>query len=80
MRSTRVPPGLPIWVIYDHPKDYPHVFVARRWLVDRRGERATDLLLIDEDLGRLRLEMEQRGLIRLDRQPEDDPVILETWV
>lgn len=72
--------NLPMWTIYDHPKDYPHVFVARRWLVDAKGGRATDLVLIDDDLGRLRLEMERRGLIRLDRHPEDDPVILETWV
>lgn len=72
--------GLPMWTIYDHPKDYPHVFVARRWLVDAKGAQWTDLVLIDDDIGRLRLEMERRGLIKLDRHPDDDPVVLETWV
>lgn len=72
--------GLPMWVIYDHPKDMPHVFVARRWLVNARGQRATDLVLIDDDIERLRDQMEMRGLIKLDRHPDDDPVVLETWV
>ena len=71
---------MPIWVVYDHPKDYPHVFVARRWLVGKRGQRTTDIILIDDDIGRLRLALEGRGLIKLDRMPGDDPVVMETWV
>lgn len=72
--------GLPIWVVYDHPKDMPHLFVARRWLVNAKGQRATDLVLVHTEIEPLREQLEMRGLIKLDRQPGDDPVVMETWV
>jgi hypothetical protein len=67
---------LPIWVVYDHPTDFPNNFVARLWL----GERVTVAMMIGPNLDRLRAELERMGLVRLDRQPGDDPKILETWL
>lgn len=69
--------GLPIWVVYDHPKDFPNNFVARLWV----GERPTDTMMICPDLERLRDEINRRGAtVKLMRHADDDPKILETWL
>ena len=71
---------LNIWTIYDHPKDYPEHFVVRRWTVRGRGyeNEAHECRLADS------LE-EARKLVPPDsacvnRFPEDDPVIVESWL
>jgi hypothetical protein len=67
---------LPIWTVYDHPKDFPNRFVARLWI----GERATGNVIVEQNLNVLRDRLEGMGLVKLMRQPSDDPVILETWL
>jgi len=72
--------ALEIWTIYDHPKDYPDRFVARRHDVDGAGPVATDHVITAPDLATLRKAMIVLGLTCLTRQEEDDPVIVETWM
>jgi hypothetical protein len=74
---------LELYAIYDHPRDYPEEFVARRWRV-RRG---LDMALADTGPPNIRgktLDEVRRqlpaGLVCLDRFAEDDPVIVETWL
>jgi hypothetical protein len=69
-------PQLAIWVVYDHPRDWPNYFVARQWL----GETATGNMILHTDLEQLRDMLEGLGLVHLDRMEGDDPVILETWL
>ena len=76
---TRQP--LDMWVIYDHPTDFPDVFVARRWEV-LREERPTDDILKHADLAMLRyvIAREKGCTVHLMRSPEDDPKIVEVWM
>lgn len=67
----------PIWVIYDHPRDYPHHFVVRLWYG----------LIPEEDVAPFETLHEARqyiansgGCARLRRHENDDPAILETWL
>lgn len=70
---------LNIWTIYDHPRDFPNCFVARRHEV-RSGESApTADVAISTDLEALRSEMMNRGLVCIPRQSGDDPMIVESW-
>ncbi len=70
-----------MWTIYDHPRDYPHCFVARQ--LDVRGwpdgMRTTDLIQSDS-LEKLRERFRQEGLIPIPRHPSDDAVIVESWI
>lgn len=68
------------WTIYDHPSDYPHAYVARKWLVVAGNPEPQPApgVLTHPDLGVLRALLPP-GLTMLPRQPGDDPVILETW-
>lgn len=67
---------LSIWVVYDHPEDWPEYYVAREWIGDQPGNMVT----LDRNLDRLRERLQRLGLVRLERMPEDEPHILETWL
>jgi hypothetical protein len=67
-----------IWTIYDHPLDYPDWFVARPHVI-RPKTSALPMHLIATKLEGLRALLPD-GLTRMDRQPTDDPFIVEVWV
>lgn len=68
--------GLPIWVIYDHPADYPDSFVARLW----HGETPTARVIVEAKLMTIRVKLSRMGLYPLDRKAGDDPKIVECWL
>lgn len=67
---------LNIWTVYDHPKDFPNSFVARRFEMDK----ITDDVIEAATLDALREKFANCGLVCLTRHPNDDPCILETWL
>jgi hypothetical protein len=69
-----------MWVIYDHPSDYPQGFVARLWLITPECEQRTETLRQEGNLAAMREGFLRDGLSCLARHPEDDPVIVETWL
>ncbi len=70
-----------IWVVYDHPRDFPEHIVVRRQFATRSGEviKAAVGGLYD-DIDAARDDMLDLGLGCLQRFPGDDPVIVETWI
>jgi len=72
--------GLPLWVIYDHPRDFPDAFVVRCQTVDGTGVTIAPCARLFPSLARARAWLAQQGLTCLAREPEDDPVIVETWL
>ena len=69
--------GLSMWVVYDHPRDYPNSYVARLW----RGETPTESVIICKDITVLReMLLAEMHLVRLDRMPNDEPQIMEVWL
>jgi hypothetical protein len=71
---------LEMWTIFDHPRDRPDHFVARKFIISREGPLLTDEVLLADEVDALREAMEYMGKVKLMRSPEDDPVIMETWV
>lgn len=66
---------LPLICIYNNPSDYPGKYVARLWDVDK----PTDMVAIAESLEEIR-EAKPPEMMIMDRMPNDDPVIVETWI
>lgn len=64
------------WTIYDHPRDYPDSYVARKFI----GKDPTQEHIISGDLEFLRECMSRLGLTKLNRAPQDDSVIMEIWL
>jgi len=72
---------LRIYVVYDHPKDYPDSYIVKRdAIIDGEVVRDDRFLMLCPDLEVIREAMLQMGLSQLARMPEDDTVILETWI
>lgn len=70
-----------MWTVYEHPADAPGAYVARRWeLVAGQPPRATGDTVTGVTLDVVRWPLERMGLFRIERAPEDDPCIVETWL
>ena len=80
VRKYEPGPGGPLemFVVYDHPRDYPAHFVVRRWVIGERKFSPTTDFAIADTLEAARAELPP-GLHRVPRQRGEDPVIAETW-
>jgi hypothetical protein len=73
----------PLWTIYDHPADYPDMFVARLWHLITGEPVEGAPVLTASTLDQLRGDVQHATdfvLCCIPRQPEDDPVIVESWL
>ena len=66
---------LELWTIYKYPRDYPDKFVARKFVLDK----PTSEILIGNTLEEIRTLL-PKGLTRMERDENDKPVIVETWI
>lgn len=75
--------GLPHWVIYDHPSDYPDEFVCRRCWIKQGGkiEFEKDLLYRAATIEEVRREL-LRDFPGVFKYPgkDPDPHIAEVWI
>jgi hypothetical protein len=69
-----------IWTVYRYPKDYPDKFVARMHIANKQGSQPTENIIISQDLEIVQRILLDMGLTRLERNEEDDPVIIESWL
>jgi len=77
---VKVPEGaMVVWVIYDHPRDYPHGFVLRPQFAVSGEVRACPQAWYARSADELRSIL-PHGVTYLPRQPQDDVAILETWL
>ena len=66
--------------VYDHPKDFPDSYVARAHFVDRgRHWPSPDIFIARAKLEEVRAAI-PAGMHRMNRQPTDDPCIMETYL
>lgn len=65
----------PIIVVYKHPEDYPDKYLARLWDI----KTPTKLIATADSLDELRKGKPTEMMI-MQRHPEDDPKIVETWI
>ena len=73
-----------LWVIFDHPRDYPNHFVLRRQLVIAADGGKSEIQFdqhayLFETIQEARAALPD-GLVCLGRNYADDPVISETWI
>jgi hypothetical protein len=67
------------YAIYWNPSDHPGKFVVRRFESTAGKVRASNVATIHETIDGARLSL-PLGLACLQRSPNDDPVIVETWL
>jgi len=67
------------WTIYDHPRDYPDCFVARRWLTRNKQVIQTNDVLAAPTLDEIRALIPP-GLVCFARHGLEDPAVVEVWL
>lgn len=71
-----------VWTIYFDPLDHPGKYVGRRWrldVIEPDGVVSSDIDAVREWIHK---QFPQFGGIGVwfDRAPDDDPVIVESWI
>jgi hypothetical protein len=65
---------MPFIVIYDHPKDYKNSYVARLFDVNK----PTNIVIVSGNLEELRNKI-PKGMVKFNREKEDDEKIVESY-
>ena len=65
-----------VWLLYDHPRDYPNDFVARKLNYDE----PTNEILCFGSLEEARRHLRALDLVCIGRHPGDDPEMIEVWL
>lgn len=68
-----------LFVIYEHPKDFPDAFVVRRWVIGDGPAKATTDMQTAPTLASAR-DLVPEGYEHIPRTPGQDPVIVEVWI
>jgi len=66
---------IPLIFVYDHPTDYPDKFIARLW----DCSAPTNIIATADTLEELR-EKIPSTMVKLNRDSQDDPCIVEVWI
>jgi hypothetical protein len=70
-----------IYVVYDHPKDFPEQVVVRRHEITAAGTVPEKEIFFQADtLQEVKTVIRGLGLTSLGRDVNDDPVILESFI
>lgn len=72
--------ALSMWTVYERPTDYLCGFVARRFEVSGQNPTPTQMTLKCLELEPIREKLSRAGLVRLTRNEDDEPQIVETWL
>lgn len=72
---------MPMITIYDHPSDYPDVYVGRIWEIGRPGTNGpTNIVITRPSLQELRDDIMQNGFTVGFADAQDDACIVESWI
>ena len=70
---------LVMWVVTWNTSDYPRRAAARPHFIGRGTQHVLRAVLLADSLDRVRQQL-PHSLTKMDRQPDDDPIIVEVWV
>lgn len=73
------PAELSLWAITENPSDFPGKFVARRFIIGAGVYAVTVDHHVADTLEDVRA-MLPGHLVRLPRDPDDEPIIVESWI
>lgn len=66
----------PVIVVCQNTSDYPDKFVARLWTIHNKP---TKYVMVKDSLKGIRDNI-PLTMCRFERSPQDDPVIIESWL
>lgn len=76
-------PHLSMWTVFYNPSDFPGMYVARRFAMDKATADHKSGPSIEDVRSWIRESARSSGqgsLVRINRYPQDDPSVVETWL
>lgn len=70
---------VPMIVVYKNPRDFPGYYAARLFSIKAGKATATRFVRIAKDYESIRASI-PLGFMKMSRNPQDDPCIVESWV
>lgn len=67
---------VPIITVYNSPDDYPGKYVARVW----SAGTPTNLVAVADTYEELVKAIPSRQMMKMERDPKDEPCIVEVWL
>ena len=67
---------LMMWVVFDHPNDFPNSWVARMWL----DNTPQDTMLMADSYELIEMQLRNWDYINIGRNDEDDSKIHSVWI
>lgn len=81
MEAPQLVPAMRQYAVYCNPVDYPGQIVVRRFTIFvGRVEPDPEPLYVGPSLDAARRCLPAKGLIRVPRQPQDLPSLVEVWL
>lgn len=69
------------YVLQEKPSDYPDKYVLRKWAIVAPGQlQKLGIQMVEADVNVIHQQMQEAGLVWVGRHPDDDPVILRTYM
>lgn len=66
--------------VYEYPKDFPDRYVARvHFITKEYSWPSSKIFIVKDTLDEVRAAI-PAGMLRMNRSPEDDPCIVETYI
>lgn len=78
--EMKVLDGMPLITIYKNPADYPGKFIARLFDIKKGKHRPTEIVVVADNLFEIRKKIPREQMFIIDRDPQDDPCIVEMWI
>lgn len=67
-------------VVYEYPDDFPESYVARAYFITKEYSwPSQEIFIVKDTLDEVRAAI-PAGMLRMNRSPEDDTCILETYL
>ena len=70
---------LDIYVVYEHPTDYPDKFVLRKWAITPNEIHPEKTVIVEDTLEALHKHV-PHNMARIERNILDEPQIIEIWL
>ena len=70
-----------LYTIYYDTLDFPNTYVCRRFRIEQPENQpiAKEVFMVDDNLEKIREALYYMLMVRIPRDENDDPKIIETW-
>lgn len=75
------PEGMPMWAVYERPRDFPDEIVCRRWTVQAGSVVPDpDIFLRSRSIAEIERQLAAQGRVQIPNPRDQEPQIVSVWI